>query len=147
MEAKFYMEYRESKKIVEEMFDAYYRFKNRKRWGIFKSPDIREKVREKTDSRWKEIKQISRSERTVRAEFFEDYFVCTTGDVIQKYQYAEIEAMYETDTSLVFVAGRKRKKESFLALKKGSVKGRSLADLKSFLLERCKNAGKEIEFL
>ena len=83
MEAIFYMEYRESKKAVEEMFDAYYKYKNSKRIGIFKSPDIREKVQEKTEERWKEIRKISRRERTVKAEFFEDHFVCTTGDVIQ----------------------------------------------------------------
>ncbi len=147
MEAKFYMEYRESKKAVEEMFDAYYSYKNSKRIGIFKSPDIREKVLEKTDERWKEIRKISRRERTIKAEFFEEHFVCTTGDVIQEYQYTEIEAIYETDTTLVFVAGKKRKKESFVGLKKGSVKGRSLADLKKFLLERCTNAKKGIELL
>ena len=147
MEAKFYMEYRESKKAVEEMFDAYYSYKNSMRIGIFKSPDIREKVREKTDERWKEIRKISRRERTIKAEFFGDHFVCTTGDVIQEYQYAEIEAMYETDTTLVFVAGKNRKKESFLGLKKGSVKGRSLADLKKFLLERCTKVKKGIEML
>lgn len=147
MEAKFYMEYKESKKAVEEMFDAYYKYKNSKRWGIFKSPDIREKVREKTDERWKEIRKISRKERTIRAEFFEDHFVCTTGDVIQEYQYAEIEALYETDTTFVFLAGKNRKKEAFLGLKKGSVKGRSLADLKKFLLKRCTKVTKGIELL
>ncbi len=147
MEAIFYMEYRESKKAVEEMFDAYYKYKNSKRIGIFKSPDIREKVQEKTEERWKEIRKISRRERTVKAEFFEDHFVCTTGDVIQEYQYSEIEAMFETDTTLVFVAGKNRKKESFLGLKKGSVKGRSLADLKKFLLERCGKVTKGIKLL
>ncbi len=129
------------------MFDAYYSYKNSKRIGIFKSPDIREKVLEKTDERWKEIRKISRRERTIKAEFFEEHFVCTTGDVIQEYQYTEIEAIYETDTTLVFVAGKKRKKESFVGLKKGSVKGRSLADLKKFLLERCTNVKKGIELL
>lgn len=147
MEAIFYMEYRESKKAIEEMFDAYYKYKNSKRIGIFKSPDIREKVQEKTEERWKEIRKISRRERSIKAEFFEDHFVCTTGDVIQEYQYSEIEAVFETDTTLVFVAGKNRKKESFLGLKKGSVKGRSLADLKKFLLERCGKVTKGITLL
>ena len=147
MEAKFYMEYRESKKAVEEMFDAYYKYKNSKRIGIFKSPDIRDKVQEKTEERWREIRKISRRERTIKTEFFEEHFVCTTGDVIQEYQYTEIEAMYETDTTLVFVAGKNRKKESFLGLKKGSVRGRSLADLKKFLQERCTKVTKGVELL
>lgn len=147
MEAIFYMEYRESKKAVEEMFDAYYKYKNSKRLGIFKSPDIRGKAQEKADERWKEIRKISRRERSIKAEFFEDHFVCTTGDVIQEYQYSEIEAMFETDTTLVFVAGKNRKKESFLGLKKGSVRGRSLADLKKFLLERCVKVTKGIKLL
>lgn len=145
MKAKFYMEYKESKKAIEEMFDAYYKLKNSKRWGIFKSPDIQEKVREKTEERYREIRKISRKERTIKVEFFEDHFVCTTGDVIQEYQYGEIEALYETNTTLVFVAGRNRKKESFVGLKKGSVRGRSLADLKTFLLERCIKVTKGIE--
>lgn len=145
MEAKYYMEYKESKKAIEEMFDAYYKLKNSKRWGIFKSPDIQEKVREKTEERYREIRKISRKERTIKVEFFEDHFVCTTGDVIQEYQYSEIEALYETNTTLVFVAGRNRKKESFVGLKKGSVRGRSLADLKTFLLERCIKVTKGIE--
>ncbi|MDO4312727.1 MAG: hypothetical protein Q4C52_06560 [Eubacteriales bacterium] len=145
MEAKYYMEYKESKKAIEEMFDAYYKLKNSKRWGIFKSPDIQEKVREKTEERYREIRKISRKERTIKAEFFEDHFVCTTGDVIQEYQYGEIEALYETNTTLVFVAGRNRKKEAFVGLKKGSVRGRSLADLKTFLLERCIKVTKGIE--
>ncbi len=147
MEAIFYMEYRESKKAVEEMFDAYYKYKNSKRLGIFKSPDIRGKAQEKADERWREIRKISRRERSIKAEFFEDHFVCTTGDVIQEYQYSEIEAMFETDTTLVFVAGKNRKKESFLGLKKGSVRGRSLADLKKFLLERCVKVTKGIKLL
>ena len=67
--------------------------------------------------------------------------------MIQEYQYSEIEAMFETDTTLVFVAGKNRKKESFLGLKKGSVKGRSLADFKKFLLERCTKVKKGIELL
>ena len=147
METKFYMEYRESKKAVEEMFDAYYKYKNSRRLRFFRSVDIREKVQEKTEERWKEIRKISRRERTIKAEFFQDHFVCTTGDVIQEYQYSEIEAMFETDTTLVFVAGKNRKKEAFLGLKKGSVKGRSLADLKKFLLERCTKVKKGIELL
>ena len=147
MEAIFYMEYRESKKAGEEMFDAYYKYKNSNRLGIFKSPDIRGKAQEKADERWKEIRKISRRERNIKAEFFENHFVCTTGDVIQEYQYSEIEAMFETDTTLVFVAGKNRKRESFLALKKGSVRGRSLADLKKFLLERCVKVTKGIKLL
>ena len=94
METKFYMEYRESKKAVEEMFDAYYKYKNSRRLRFFRAVDIREKVQEKTEERWKEIRKISRRERTIKAEFFEDHFICKTGDVIQEYQYSDIEAMF-----------------------------------------------------
>lgn len=137
MEVKFYMEYKESKKALEEMYDAFYKYKNSKRPGIFKITDIREKSREKAEDRYKELRKTNRKDRTVKAEFYDDHFVCTSGDMIQKYQYEEIEGLYETDMMLVFLAGKKRKKESFVALKKGSVKGKSLADLKQFLLKRC----------
>lgn len=137
MEPLFYMEYKESRKIVLEMFIAYYKYQNLKAWGPFKISDIKAKAEEKTQKRWKEIKMISRKERTVQVEFYEDSFSCVTGDVKQEYRYDELEAICETDTTFVLVAGKKRKKDAFLGLKKGSVKGRSLADLKAFLLEKC----------
>lgn len=137
MRPEFYMEYQESRKIVLEMFIAYYKYQNLKAWGPFKISDVKAKAEDKTQKRWREIKQISRKERTVHVEFYEDSFSCITGDVKQEYQYEEVEAICETDTTFVLVADKKRKKDAFLGLKKGSVKGKSLADLKEFLLKKC----------
>lgn len=137
MKPEFYMEYQESRKIVQEMFIAYYKYQNLKAWGPFKISDVKAKAEDKTQKRWREIKQISRKERTVHVEFYEDSFSCITGDVKQEYQYEEVEAICETDTTFVLVADKKRKKDAFLGLKKGSVKGKSLADLKEFLLKKC----------
>lgn len=147
MEPIYYMEYTESKKAIEEMFDAYYKYKNHKAWKPFKTPDIRTKVLDKSAERYKEIKKISRKDRTVRAEFYEEGFCCTTGDVKQEYKYEEIEGIYETDTTIAFVADKKRKKDAFLALKKGSVKGKSLSDLKAFAVPRCKKVKDGVVFL
>lgn len=147
MEPIFYMEYSESVKIVNEMFIALYKYKNSRSWGPFKIQDIKTKAVESTKKRWNEIKKISRKERTVRVCFYEDRFNCTTGNVEQEFSYNEIEGIYETDTTLALVAGKKRKKDGFIALKKGSVKGKSLADLKAFLLEKCPKAGKSIMYL
>lgn len=147
MEPIFYMEYSESIKIVNEMFIALYKYKNSRSWGPFKIQDIKTKAGESTKKRWNEIKKISRKERTVQVRFYEDRFSCTTGNVEQEFSYDEIEGICETDTTLALVAGKKRKKDGFIALKKGSVKGRSLADLKEFLLEKCPKAGKSIIYL
>ena len=147
MEPIYYMEYRETKKAIEEMFDAYYKYSNAKRWKIFRDPMIDEKIQEKTQKRYAEIHEKERRDRTITAKFYEEHFLCTTGDVVQEYVYDEIEGLYETDTTLVFIAGKKRKKESFLALKKGSLKGKSLHDLKAFLLDHCVKAGGEVHAL
>lgn len=147
MDALYYMEYIESKKIIEEMYDAYYKYKNHKAWGPFKTADIRTKALDKAAERYREIKKISRKDRTVRAEFYEEGFSCTTGDVKQEYTYDEIEGIYETDTTIAFVADKKRKKDAFLALKKGSVKGKSLSDLKGFVVPRCKKVKDGIVYL
>lgn len=147
MEPIFYMEYSESIKIVNEMYIALYKYKNRKAWGPFKIQDIKTKAAESAKKRWGEIKRISRRERTVKVQFFDEKFICTTGDMEQEFSYDEIEGIYETDTTLALVAGKKRKKDGFVALKKGSVKGKSLADLKEFLLGKCPKAGKEVIYL
>lgn len=137
MNPVFYMEYKESRKTILEMFIAYYKYQNLKAWGPFKVSDVKAKAEDKTQKRWREIKLISRKERTVHVEFYEDSFSCITGDVKQEYQYEELEAICETDTTFVLVADKKRKKDAFLGLKKGSVKGKSLADVKVFLLKKC----------
>ncbi len=137
MNPVFYMEYKESRKTILEMFIAYYKYQNLKAWGPFKVSDVKAKAEDKTQKRWREIKLISRKERTVHVEFYEDSFSCITGDVKQEYQYEELEAICETDTTFVLVADKKRKKDAFLGLKKGSVKGKSLADVKAFLLKKC----------
>lgn len=137
MEPIFYMEYKESRKTVLEMFTAYYKYQNLKAWGPFKVGDVRGKAEDTTQKRWREIKRISRKDRTVQVEFYEDTFCCITDDVKQEYQYKELEAICETDTTFVLVADKRRRKDAFLGLKKGSVKGRSLADLKGFLLQKC----------
>lgn len=147
MDVKYYMEYKETKKALEEMFDAYFRYKNSKKWTIFKTTDIREKAKMKAEERYKEIHQLIRKERTIKVEFLEDHFVCTTGYITKEYQYGEIEGIYETDTTLLLVTGRNRKKDAFLGLKKGSVRGKSLADLKKFLTERCTKATKGVQKL
>lgn len=144
MEPIYYMEYVESKKVMEEMFETYYKFKNETSWGPFKVVDIKIRSEKKASERYAEIKKISRKDRTVKVEFYEDQFFCTTGNVKLEYTYGEIEGIYETDTTIAFVAGKKRKKEAFLALKKGSVKGKSLADLKAFALKRCTKVKKGI---
>lgn len=147
VEAVYYMEYKESKKTIEETFDAYYRYKNLKRWGPFKIQDIEAKVEKKADKRFKEIRSVNRKERTVRVEFYEESFCCMTGDVKQEYTYTEVEGIYETDTSLAFVVGKNRKKDVFLALKKGSVKGKGLSGLKEFLLNRCEKVKDGVVFI
>lgn len=147
VEAKFYMEYRESKKAIEEMYDAYYKYKESRKWKIFRSADMREKVRSKTDDRYQEIRKTSRKDRTVKVEYFDDHFVCTVGDVISEYRYDEIEKICETDTTLMFIAGRNRKKDAYVGLKKGSLRGKGLSELKKFLLERCTKLTDGIEVL
>lgn len=144
MEPIFYMEYKESRKIIEEMFDAYFKYRNHKVFRLFQVSDIKKHVDEKTAKRWAEIKQASRKERTISVEFYEENFCCVTGDIRQEYSYEEIQAICETNTTLALVADKKRKKDAFLGLKKGSVRGRSLADLKTFLLAHCPKAGNEI---
>lgn len=141
MEPIYYMEYSESFKIVNEMYTALYKYRNTKAWGPFKIQDIRTKAYEGAKKRWAELKKISRKERLVKVSFYEDRFTCVTGEVTQEFTYDEIEGIYETDTTLALVAGKKRKKDGFIALKKGSVKGHSLADLKEFLLKKCTKAG------
>lgn len=147
MEPLFYMEYQETRKSVAEMFDAFYRYRNTRIWGPFKVSDIPAKAEDSTRKRWLQIKKISRRERTVRAEFYEDSFSCRTGDVCQEYTYDEIRAICETDTTLALVADKKRKEDAFLGLKKGSVRGKSLASLKEFLLKKCGNAGAKVLYL
>lgn len=137
MEPVFYMEYKESRKTILEMFTAYYKYQNLKAWGPFKVSDIKTKAEDKTAKHLGEIRAVSRKERTVHVDFYEDSFCCLTGDVKQEYTYEEIEVICETDTTFVLVADKKRKKDAFLGLKKGSVKGKSLADLKEFLLKKC----------
>lgn len=139
MDVKYYMEYKETKKALEEMFEAYYKYKNSGKWKLFKTENPREKAQVKADERYKEIHQLIRKERTIKAEFFEDHFVCTTGYITKEYQYGEVEGIYETDTTLLIVTTKKLKKDKdfYLGLKKGSVRGKSLADLKKFLVERC----------
>lgn len=147
MEPIYYMEYIESKKVIEEMFDAYYKFKNLTTWKMFQVQDVKTKAIDKGAERYADIKKISKKDRLVKVEFYEDHFFCLTGDVKQEYTYEEIEGIYETATTLVFVAGKKRKKEAFLALKKGSVKGKSLADLKEFALKHCTKVKKGVVYL
>lgn len=147
MDAKFYMEYRESRKVIEEVFEAQLKYKNTKKWGMFKSSNIHEKAIQKAEERYKDIRLVCRKERTIKVEFFEDHFVCTTDDMSKKYRYDEIEEIFETDTILAFVADKNRKKDSFVGLKKGSIRGRSLADLKQFVVKRCTKATKGIEKL
>ena len=147
MEPIYYMEYIESIKIIEEMYDAYYKYKNLKTWKPFKVQDVKTKALDKAADRYKEIKKTGRKDRTVKVEFYEDTFICTTGDVKQEYRYDEIEGIYETSTTLAFVADKKRKKDAFLALKKGSVKGKSLSDLKTFIVKRCTKVKGGIELL
>ena len=149
MEPIFYMEYKESKKVMEEMFQAYYKYKNLKTWKPFRVQDVKLKAEEKANERYKEIKSKNRSkaDRTIKVEFFEEDFKCATGDIIQEYKYDEIEGIYETDTTLVFVAGKNRKKDAFLGLKKGGVKGTGLAELKSFVLPRCTKIKNGVQFI
>ena len=141
------MEYSESFKIVNEMYTALYKYRNSKAWGPFKIQDIKTRAYEGAKKRWAELKKISRKERLVKVSFYEDSFTCVTGDVTQEFSYREIECICETDTTLALVADKKRKKEGFIALKKGSVKGKSLADLKEFLLKKCTKAGGSIRHL
>ena len=141
------MEYSESFKIVNEMYTALYKYRNSKAWGPFKIQDIKTRAYEGAKKRWAELKKISRKERLVKVSFYEDGFTCVTGDVTQEFSYGEIECICETDTTLALVADKKRKKEGFIALKKGSVKGKSLADLKEFLLKKCTKAGGSIRHL
>ncbi len=143
----FYMEYSESLKIVNEMYTALYKYRNTKAWGPFKTGDIRGRAQESARKRWAELKRISRRERTVKVSFYEDRFTCETGDVHQEFRYDEIEGIYETDTTLALVAEKKRKKDGFIALKKGSVKGHSLGDLKEFLVRKCTKAGGSVTYL
>ncbi len=147
MEAIYLMEYKESRKSVEEAFDAYYRYKNLKRWGLFKIQDIQVKAEKEAAKKYKAIRSVNRKERTVKVEFYEDSFCCKTGDVKQEYAYAEIEGIYETATSLALVAGKGHKKDAFLAFKKGSVKGRGLSGLKEFLLNRCDKVKDGVVFI
>ncbi len=147
MEPVYYMEYSESFKIVNEMYTALYKYRNTKSWGPFKIQDVKTKACESARKRWAELKKISRKERLVKVNFYEDNFTCVTGDVTQEFSYEEIECICETDTTLALVADKKRKKEGFVALKKGSVKGKSLADLKEFLLKKCTKAGGNIVHL
>ena len=141
------MEYSESFKIVNEMYTALYKYRNSKAWGPFKIQDIKTRAYEGAKKRWAELKKISRKERLVKVSFYEDSFTCVKGDVTQEFSYGEIECICETDTTLALVADKKRKKEGFIALKKGSVKGKSLADLKEFLLKKCTKAGGSIRHL
>ena len=104
------MEYSESFKIVNEMYTALYKYRNTKAWGPFKIQDIRTKAYEGAKKRWAELKKISRKERLVKVSFYENRFTCVTGDVTQEFTYDEIEGIYETDTTLALVAGKKRKK-------------------------------------
>ena len=147
MEPVYYMEYSESFKIVNEMYTALYKYRNTKAWGPFKVQDVRTKAYEEARKRWAELKRISRKERTVKVRFCEDGFTCVTGDVTQEFSYGEIECICETDTTLALVADKRRKREGFIALKKGSVKGKNLADLKEFLLKKCTKAGGSIQYL
>ena len=147
MEPVYYMEYSESFKIVNEMYTALYKYRNSKAWGPFKIQDIKTRAYEGAKKRWAELKKISRKERLVKVSFYEESFTCVTGDVTQEFSYGEIECICETDTTLALVADKKRKKEGFIALKKGSVKGKSLADLKEFLLKKCTKAGGSIRHL
>lgn len=139
MDVKYYMEYKETRKALEEMYEAYFKYKNSRKWKIFKTENPREKAEVKADERYKEIHQLIRKERTIKVEFYEDHFVSTTGYVTKEYQYSEVEGIYETDTTLLIVTEKQRKKEkdAYLGLKKGSVRGKSLGDLKKFLTERC----------
>lgn len=147
MEPIYYMEYSESAKIVLEMYTALYKYKNLKAWGPFRIQDVKTKAYESTKKRWAQIKKVSRKERTVKVSFYEDSFTCVTGDVEQEFFYTEIRDLCETDTTLALVADKKHKKDGFIALKKGSVKGKSLGDLKSFLLEKCTKAGGNVVYL
>lgn len=147
MEPLFYMEYSESDKIIKEMYIAFYKYKNTKAWGPFKIDDIKTKAGESAKKRWAEIKKISRKDRPVKVSFYEDKFTCETGSESHDYSYDEIEGLYETDTTFALVAGKRRRKDGFIALKKGSVKGKSLADLKEFLLKKCQKAGGSVVYL
>lgn len=145
MEAVYYMEYRETKKFVEESAEAYFKFRNTKRWKMFRTSDVKTKAIDTTEERYEELKKISRRDRVVKVEFLEDKLVFTAGDEVREVAYQNIEKIYETDTILaVYDTLGKKKKDKFLCLKKGSVRGKSLADLKEFLLEKCKKANNEI---
>ena len=138
MEPIYYMEYQESKKSLEEMYDAYYKYSNHKRHGIFKIMDTDLKIKDKTEKRFEEIRRLSKHDRTVTTAFYDDGFTCATGDIAKEYSYSEVEALFETGQCLVIIADkRRRRKESFLALKKGALRGKSLHDLKAFLLKKC----------
>lgn len=149
MEPIFYMEYRESKKTLEEMFQSYYKYKNIKTWKFFRIQDVKQKAEEKAEKRYKEIRQTNRSkaDRLIKVEFFEEGFTCTTGEIPQEYLYSEIEGIYETDTTIAFVAGKDRKKDAYLGLKKGGVKGRGLADLKNYVLPKCTKMTTGVQYI
>lgn len=147
MKPRYYMEYVESKKTITESFKAYYKFKNLTTWKPFKVQDVSAKAEEKAGKRYAELRRTERKDRLIRVEFFEEYFVCKAGSAIQEYRYDEIEGIYETDTTIAFVAGKDRKKDAFQGLKKGAVKGKSLGDLKDFVVPRCKKLKHGVKYI
>ena len=145
MEPLFYMEYRETKKFVEEAVQAFYKYRNTKRLKVFRTIDIKTKAIDKTAEIFEDLKKTNRKDRLVKVEFFEEKVNFAAGTDVREIAYSSVEKIFETDTILVlYNKAGKKKEEKFLTLKKGSIRGRSLAELKSFLLEKCENAKGEI---
>lgn len=145
MEPLFYMEYRETQKFVEEAVQAFYKYRNTKRLKMFRTIDVKTKSIDKTADIFEDLRKTSRKDRLVKVEFYEDRLNFEAGTDKREIGYKNIEKIFETDTILVlFNNVGKKKAERFLTLKKGSIRGRSLAELKSFLLEKCENVNGEI---
>ena len=145
MEPLFYMEYRETKKFVEEAAQAFYKYRNTKRLKMFQTVDIKTKSIDKTAEIFEDLKKTTRKDRLVKVEFYEEQLNFEVGTDKREIGYKNIEKIFETDTVLaLYNNAGKKKEEKFLTLKKGSIRGRSLAELKSFLLEKCENAKGEI---